>query len=666
HTDHSRTKGGSVGPVHSNPTFHAPKSHASEVGQKVDVLRSRKSPTHRPPNKEECISDQFNYAILRGCLCYLFQSTGLSNGSFVSPQLEFLNMEQTTCLLFTFVGDLNEIVRLEFTQFLLDPKEPPRKNSADCRSYIRVFDSLGRAELNQNDQESFRFCGSERTLPQRVYYSAGRVLILEIHLDVGYSSPIDIRGRFQFESKGTSRENHGAKQWYSLLCNTAKENDRIEIRDLEPTVQFTKKIFLDQSTKDKLNAIKPVAVVCGRVSETHIVSDGTGVTVRFIANEPENWGGRVGFRGRFEFIGPHDSHVFSSQTRLITRQFESKDPVADQSSQTVGNIKQPIERHIKLQPNRMSAIIESPNYPRPYPENLQMLYIFHIPIKMRLGIKFFDFYLDDEDKADCDSSLADRLEVYDGAYPKAKRTLVFCGKHMPEIPSRKAKSTNELVSDNRMLTLRFVTDALRLGSERGFVISYTYSSSDTQHVSDAQMTNPNQIGTGKQISAQTEGLNSRVKLFLYSENLRCQSPVSVELVNYRPTSTQSEQEFKDMDDLLREESYGSRHHPAILPSHAEYPSPEIHGSGEKIPPGFAHSNLEPRLEPSDPVRLCADESVRQSPAALGFMSGNVPELDVVLRLDTPVFDEQGKSRLWSQLSDYLDLGYDIQYKFVTG
>lgn len=142
--------------------------------------------------------------------------------------------------------------------------------------------------------------------------------------------------------------------------------------------------------------------------------------------------------------------------------------------------------------------------------------------------------------------------------------------------------------------------------------------------------------------------------------------MSVELVNYRPTSTQSEQEFKDMDDLLREESYGSRHHPAILPSHAEYPSPEIHGSGEKIPPGFAHSNLEPRLEPSDPVRLCADESVRQSPAALGFMSGNVPELDVVLRLDTPVFDEQGKSRLWSQLSDYLDLGYDIQYKFVTG
>lgn len=96
-------------------------------------------------------------------------------------------------------------------------------------------------------------------------------------------------------------------------------------------MQFTKKIFLDQSTKDKLNAIKPVAVVCGRVSETHIVSDGTGVTVRFIANEPENWGGRVGFRGRFEFIGPHDSHVFSSQTRLITRQFESKDPVADQS-----------------------------------------------------------------------------------------------------------------------------------------------------------------------------------------------------------------------------------------------------------------------------------------------------------------------------------------------
>ncbi|THD28931.1 hypothetical protein D915_000230 [Fasciola hepatica] len=816
---------------------HKPSIGMAPFYKKVDLSRSRKSPSSRPPTKEECISDQFNYAILRGCLCYLFQSTGLSNGSFVSPQLEFINAEQTTCLLFTFVGDQNEIVRLEFTHFLLDPKEPPQEYPTNCRNYVRVFDSLERAELNQNDQEFVRLCGSERNLPQRVYYSAGRVIILEIHLQFHYSNPIDIRGRFEFESKETYQSggvlvaqsicdrlflspdahlSHFTEKENSLPginihsrrgrffspgfprnypvnntctyyfigttqervsialtdvnlrgteeCAKTDRSDRIEIRDSDQSITFTQTNMFDQHTRDRINAIKPFAVVCGRVSQTQVVSDGPILTIRFVAIDPDKRHGAVGFRGYFQFIGVQDSHVFSSQNRLITRQFESKDHFAEQAVQTYGDNKQLKVKHIKADARQLSGILESPNYPRPYPENLQMLYIFHIPKKMQLRIKFFDFNLDSPNTRNCSLSSTDRLEVYDGAYSETTRPIALCGTELPDALFHKRSTAGELVSSHDLFTLRFVTDALRLGTERGFVLSYAFTSVGSDYAADFpglkyQDPNSTRFGADELEPSETEGdcqytisshgnedighirIGRHVRSFKYNktqsvvetvprclwrlrgrpgqriqlklikinqvpmplkppvrissiqydeqpsrdksegstqskfphgrsvtsylDNLKCHTPVSVELVNYRPITAQGEQEFKEMDDLLHEKQYGSRTQLSHYQMNVDRFGQGSHGQFGTTVTDFALSNLLPRLEPLDPVRLCADESVNQSPAAQGFMSGKVPQLDVVLRMDTPVFNEQSESRVWSRLSDYLNLGYDIQYKFVT-
>ncbi|VDP65442.1 unnamed protein product [Echinostoma caproni] len=804
----------------------------------TEITRTRKSTLSRPPSKEECISDQFNYAILRGCLCYLFQSTGLSNGTFLSPELDFLRIKQLTCLLFTFVGDVNEIVRLEFTHFLLDPKDPPQENSSNCHSYIRIFDSLERAELNQNDQEAFRLCGSERNLPQRVFYSTGRVLIFEIHLVWQYSNPIDLRGRFQFESKewylsggapipqstcdrlflspdtysasffhtdknypkvnthsrsgrffspgfprnypvnstctyyfiGTTEERisisltdvnlRGPEQ-----CGTTHSHDQIEIRDLDASIKLTQTGPIDQHTKMRIRSIKPVAIVCGRVTETTIVSDGPSLTLHFISTNA-NWlrggGGGFGFRGRYEFIGAHDFRIVTGHNRLITRQFEAKDQVADQSIQTSGESKGFVVKHIKPDAHRLSGVIESPNYPRPYPENLQMHYVFHVPPEMRVRIKFFDFCLDNHDANSCPLSNSDRLEVYDGAYPETTRQLVLCGAEVPTILFHKQSSAGELISSKDIFTLRFLTDAIRFGNERGFVLSYAFTpgthlssperyalkpqqshstvhtgsdewpeslmegdcqylirshgKDDTGHIWIARYVHtlpgnisqlqggkvPNcrwrlrgkpgqriqlklikQTGTPRSYEStarispiqhdEQSGLD-RIRSSLeqsgrtrsYLTNLKCHTPISVELVNYRPITAQGEQEFKEMDHLLDEKHFGLRTASLILPDDAQLSSTAQEEQANTNAPNFIHSNVIPRVEPSDPVRLCADESVSQSPAAKGFMSGNVPQLDVILRLDTPVFNEQSKGPVMKQLADYLILGYDIQYKFVTG
>ncbi|TPP67831.1 hypothetical protein FGIG_08004 [Fasciola gigantica] len=354
-------------------------SHKPSIGmvpfyKKVDLSRSRKSPSSRPPTKEECISDQFNYAILRGCLCYLFQSTGLSNGSFVSPQLEFINAEQTTCLLFTFVGDQNEIVRVEFTHFLLDPKEPPQEYPTNCRNYVRVFDSLERAELNQNDQEFVRLCGSERNLPQRVFYSAGRVIILEIHLQFHYSNPIDIRGRFEFESKETYQSGG---------------------------------VLVAQSICDRL-FLSPDALL-SHFTEKENSLPGINIHSR---------------RGRFF----------------------------------------------------------SPGFPRNYPVNNSCTYYFIGTTQERVSIALTDVKL--RGTKDCSLSSTDRLEVYDGAYSETARPIALCGTELPDALFHEQSTAGELVSNHDLFTLRFVTDALRLGTERGFVLSYAFTSVGSDYAAD--------------------------------------------------------------------------------------------------------------------------------------------------------------------------------------
>ncbi|VDP70781.1 unnamed protein product [Schistosoma mattheei] len=84
--------------------------------------------------------------------------------------------------------------------------------------------------------------------------------------------------------------------------------------------------------------------------------------------------------------------------------------------------------------------------------------------------------------------------------------------------------------------------------------------------------------------------------------------------------------------------------------------------------------------PLDPVRLCAGDFMTYSPASKGFMSGNIPRLDIILKINqsrngTNINNDNNDNNSDNNSRDmkqnfrsiqHSDLGYDVQYKFVTG
>nr|CAH8853802.1 unnamed protein product [Trichobilharzia regenti] len=155
----------------------------SDSNQPYIIQRSRKDVYTRLPSTEECISDQYNYAVMKGCLCYLFQSTGLSNGSFeyASKTQSRSLWNSTKCLIYTFVGDLSEIVHIRLLEFSLAVKKSEDFKGIQCTTKFRVYHQLDRAELMYNDQPDYELCSSHiNQLPVHEFYSTGRVLIIEL------------------------------------------------------------------------------------------------------------------------------------------------------------------------------------------------------------------------------------------------------------------------------------------------------------------------------------------------------------------------------------------------------------------------------------------------------------------------------------------------------
>ncbi|CAH8510530.1 unnamed protein product [Schistosoma turkestanicum] len=159
----------------------------------------------RLPSVEECISDQYNYSVNKGCLCYLFQSTGLSNGTFefiTNRHAQILRDSMSNCIIYTFVGDLKEIVHIRLLDFNLSINKETFGRGDKCTTQFTVYHRLDRAELMRDDQPDYRLCGQElNQLPVQEFYSTGRVLIIE--LDQITNESQKILGLFEFLDKDT-------------------------------------------------------------------------------------------------------------------------------------------------------------------------------------------------------------------------------------------------------------------------------------------------------------------------------------------------------------------------------------------------------------------------------------------------------------------------------
>ena len=58
------------------------------------------------------------------CQCLVYESFGRSQGEFSSVNFPRVYPPAVNCVLFTFIGDLGEIVEVEFVEFDLQPPTP--------------------------------------------------------------------------------------------------------------------------------------------------------------------------------------------------------------------------------------------------------------------------------------------------------------------------------------------------------------------------------------------------------------------------------------------------------------------------------------------------------------------------------------------------------------
>ncbi|KAG7199007.1 hypothetical protein KM043_013159 [Ampulex compressa] len=108
--------------------------------------------------------------------------------------------------------------------------------------------------------------------------------------------------------------------------------------------------------------------------------------------------------------------------------------------------------------SKQNGIVRSPNYPNPYPDDKECVWIITAPNKQKVKLRVEDFEL--ENHSSCSY---DYLEIRNGGYESAPLIGKFCGKDIP----------TEITSQANQLYIKFVTDGWR--NAKGFAIEWDSS-----------------------------------------------------------------------------------------------------------------------------------------------------------------------------------------------
>ncbi|ESO02248.1 hypothetical protein HELRODRAFT_161493 [Helobdella robusta] len=98
-----------------------------------------------------------------------------SDGTFRTPNYPSPYPPNISCILFTFIGDLHELVRIQFQRFELSP---PAAIQNGCTDRIRLFLDLERPEIPYDVNPNFEICG-RMPANETTYFSSKRVMIVE-------------------------------------------------------------------------------------------------------------------------------------------------------------------------------------------------------------------------------------------------------------------------------------------------------------------------------------------------------------------------------------------------------------------------------------------------------------------------------------------------------
>ncbi|XP_062611117.1 suppressor of lurcher protein 1-like isoform X3 [Saccostrea cucullata] len=371
----------------------------------------------------------------KGCECVVYQSTGQPGSrTFHSPNYTSAQTypRGIICILFSFIGDVNETVEITFIDFNLHPKVNNR-----CPDFLKLYLDE-RAEVNEQSISEYDLCGNMSDLPQKTFYSKGRSLHMEFHtapdgtLNNSYKG---FAGKFSFVD---SKEFQTTMKPVSKDPNTCSYTDQHNDNSLNKgrffsprypqnfppwsscsyqffarpgeIIQINFLVFqlsgnASSCKKDEdyielfenRNKTERIAFICGTKSVPTITSHNNYLSVYFHSKSNSN---KKGFAATYEY--------------------KSIDSIVHKCSRNITQASSP------------AGTISSPRYSNQYPADVTCTYDFYANPGERVQIKFthFNLFKSQLYTQEGDCKLEDSVSIYIfESYDEA--SIMFCGDRLP-------------------------------------------------------------------------------------------------------------------------------------------------------------------------------------------------------------------------------------------
>ncbi|XP_067675156.1 suppressor of lurcher protein 1-like isoform X1 [Haliotis asinina] len=445
------------------------------------------------PDKENCLNYESDYSKTKGCECVIYQSNGGSTGRFTSPNFPQYYPRDANCILYTFIGDVKELVEITFLQF--DMKKPTSNNV--CTDFLRLFLYLDGPGINEHDRHSEELCGSLNST-QKKYFSADRALILELHADGLPGNFTGFQGRYQFLDKEqfviSGTKMHGTQCTYYFDSNNtksgrlfspfypqnyqpmskcqyhfqAKQGDKvrilfenIQLHHTGGSCRYSPDAIVVYNGRDRSADV--IGQYCGIQNQVELTSTGRNLFIEFYSDGKYE---AQGFAAKYNFVGPSTPRSVTTQSKAV--------PINDLSvsagvtyrprptSSNEFNCNKDINSQIH--PN---GTIKSPFHPSPYSAGVTCTYTFTGVGRERVQLKFVHMDLffnggNPTEPLDCAGS--DSIKVTIPLSGKIVELGVYCGKKLPPV----------LMSAGTKMTVQFESEPSSKGMTTGFKAVYSF------------------------------------------------------------------------------------------------------------------------------------------------------------------------------------------------
>ncbi|GAB6030998.1 hypothetical protein CHUAL_007818 [Chamberlinius hualienensis] len=401
-------------------------------------------------------------AVNPACECLIFEASFTRDfGVFTSPNFPSPYETNINCLLYTFVGNEDEIVQLTFDDFDV------HKTELECvfGDFLKMFFHLPKPDVNEHTPSDLIICGTIDDI-SREYYSSGPNLVFEFHSDWRNGTSTGFRGKYHFinkrsfqtngqlieESKCDYQFNSSNKlltrghffsprypSYYPTNVRCAynfigKVNERVKLVFENISLQQGDDSCLDTPDgiviRDGVDNNYPVIEqFCHISTMQEIISTGPSLYVEFISKSGTTTG--RGFKASYSFEEGSGTPGFSFGASSIEpeRSIKERGPKAEKNAPVPKSIASC--DHIFSSDITKTGNFTSPDYPSPYPARINCRYTFIGHGKERVQIIFteFDLYKPFEEAKDCEG--VDAVIAFIQINGMPERIDNFCGKQLP-------------------------------------------------------------------------------------------------------------------------------------------------------------------------------------------------------------------------------------------